>query len=123
MTIQNENMEILIIAKVILKLCLVWLGLLTLVQNLDEQFFHLLTQGTPTTIAQYLGFFYLLFIVVKKGVDTWAHYRIKYYEVKKEREAHLQSQIYTGIKQSELNKSQSNEKKKQTTRRNNRRTN
>lgn len=80
----EEDMAVFMIIKgmsYVFKICLAWLGTLVVFQNLDYEFFKMLTEGTPSLVAQWLGFLYLIFIVVRKGIDTWERWRIAKYNV------------------------------------------
>lgn len=103
MLMYNKDMMILIgVAKFIFKASLAWLGTVALFQNIDQDFFDLLTSGTPSMIAQYLGFIYLLFIVVRKGIDLWERWQLARSNVKKGKEEFKQAEIKTKEKLKKL---------------------
>ena len=81
----RETMIFITITQVIFKSCLLWLGTITLVQNIDKEVFEFLISGTPSTIAQYLGFLYLVFIVARKGIETWTTWQINKIKVREEK--------------------------------------
>lgn len=91
-----------------LKFCLAWLGTLTLFQNVDYEIFKALADGVLSVTARWIGFLYLVFIVSKKGVDLWEHWRKARYRVKEEAEKYKQSKIETR-KQDETFKDKKNE--------------
>lgn len=85
-----------------LKTCLAWLGTLVVFQSIDYELFKALSEGVLSATAQWLGFLYLVFIVAKKGVDLWEHWRKALYRIKEERERHKQSKIDTDKKLKDL---------------------
>lgn len=100
-----EDMALLIILKVssyMLKCSLIWLGALSIFQNIDYEIFEILANGFLSVTAQWIGFLYLIFIVAKKGVDLWEHWRKARFRVKEEFEKYKQAKIETCNKRKKL---------------------
>ncbi len=70
----------------ILKFCLVWFGTMAIAQQINDNLFNMLMEGMPSRVAFWLGFLYLIFIVIRKGHDTYTHIKLNQMKIKKKRD-------------------------------------
>lgn len=106
MTNSNKDMILFItLLKGTLKMCLAWFGTMAVFQQvLNKDLFNFLMEAMPSQVAMFFGFFYLLFIVIKKGHDTYIHIQLNRVKLNKEKEALEQEEIHTQKNRKELEK-------------------
>ena len=90
--------------KVVLNLSLAWYGFMAVLQISDNRIFLELVDAMPSKVAMFFGFFYLAFIVIRKGHDTYTHIRINQTKIKKAKEEAEQEEIHTEKDRKDLNK-------------------
>lgn len=93
---------IILLTKAVLNISLFWLIMLAFIQKVNDTIYEQLVSGVPSTIAQYLGTVYLIFLVTRKGVKLWREWRIAKLEVDDAAEKHKRSEILTEQKRKEL---------------------
>ena len=97
MTIKDENMDLFIVfGKLMLKIGLAWLGTMAVFEQvLDQDVLNALLEFLPSQVFLILGSMYMLFIVAKKGVDFWEHWRKARYRVNEEKEKSERAKLRT----------------------------
>lgn len=104
MIIYNNDMILLAIGKAFLKMSLAWFITFGTLQNLiNNDIFEDIVSKMPSKVLMFFGFFYLVFIVVKKGHDTWTHIQLNRMKMDKERQKVKQEEIHTESDKKELN--------------------
>ena len=102
----NENSDMIVLAgmfKVVLNLSLAWYGFMTVMQLADASVFLQLVETMPSKVAMFYGFCYIVFIVIRKGHDTYTHIRINQTKIKKANEEAEQEEIHTEKDRKSLN--------------------
>ena len=105
--IKTRNKDMILITsvfKVVLNLSLAWYGFMSILQISDSSIFLELVEAMPSKVAMIFGFFYIVFIVVRKGHDTYTHIRLNQTKIRKAHEEVEQEEIHTESDRKKLEK-------------------
>ena len=101
----EENMIGLAIIKAFLKISVFYFGAAAIMQNvLNNEVYTQIIETMPSKVLMFFGFFYLLFLAVKKGHDTYTHIQMNRMKMDKERERVKQEGLHTESDAKKLNK-------------------
>lgn len=103
----QENKDMILLTsmfKIVLNMSLAWYGFMTVLQISNENIFLTLAEAVPSKVAMFFGFFYIAFIVIRKGHDTYTHIKINQTEIKKANEQAERAEIHTEKDRKDLKK-------------------